>query len=89
MTPGTNSGSRGREGGDAGGECSSVEEGGLFVGGVCIGWSLSESVMLESSKPEGLCTDVHYYMMELRVCGVVVWEIVNAPQVADLLKILC
>ena len=59
MTPGTNSGSREREGGDAGGECSSVDEGGLFVGGVRIGWSLSESIMSESSKPEGLCTDVH------------------------------
>jgi hypothetical protein len=60
MTPGANSGSREWEGGDAGGECSSVEEGGLFVGGVRIGWSLSESIMSESLKSEGLSTDVHY-----------------------------
>jgi len=53
MTPGTNSGSRERERGDVGGECSSAEEGGLFVGGVRIGWSLSESITLESFNQEG------------------------------------
>ena len=45
MTPGANSVSREPEGGDAGGECSSAEEGGLFEGGVRIGWSLSESTV--------------------------------------------